>query len=300
MRISVPQAVALVAVTLAGASVIDPSPRIPGAGSATAPGDLVLSAFPQEVPQERPVDARTLLRTAGMEMPGENDYREFYFTRGVYSEYSGGWGWRRERWATDYPKADIQFLAVLRRLIDIDAYPAENAVRLDDPGLRRFPLLYILEISNMDLSDEEVRALRSYLEAGGFLVVDDFWGNRAMQNLYFQLQRVLPGREMRPVPQDHPIFNAVYDIERIQQVPNVGQGRSGGPTTECWGCEAQVWGVYEDFANEGEHGRLMAVIHWNTDLGDAWEWAEDPYYPLLYSTFAYEMGVNMVVYAMSH
>jgi hypothetical protein len=121
-----------------------------------------------------------------------------------------------------------------------------------------------------------------------------------MRNLIYQLQRVLPGREIRPIPQDHPVFNNVYDIEEVRQVPNVGAGRSGGPTAECWGCEAQVWGIYEDFQGQGEDGRLMVVINWNTDLGDAWEWAEDPYYPLQYSTFAYEMGVNMVVYAMSH
>lgn len=93
---------------------------------------------------------------------------------------------------------------------------------------------------------------------------------------------------------DHPLFNAVYDIEQIRQVPNVGVGRRGGPTAECFGCDPRVFGIFDD------HERLMVVINWNTDLGDAWEWAEDPWYPLQYSTHAYEMGVNMVVYGMSH
>jgi hypothetical protein len=238
------------------------------------------------------VDARSLLNEAEATRPG-GGYREYYFTRAIYTDYRGGWG-RRPRWATDYPKADYQFLVVLNRLIGIDAYEGENAVQLDDPQIRRFPFLYALEVARMDLTDDEVRGLRDYLEAGGFLVIDDFWGTDAIQNLAYQLNRVLPGRPIREVPLDHPLFNAVYDIEEIRQVPNVRQGRSGGPTMECWGCEPRVFGIFDD------QDRLMVVINWNTDLGDAWEWAEDPWYPLQYSTHAYEMGVNMVVYGMSH
>lgn len=248
----------------------------------------------QERPQE--MDPRSLLREAEGEVGAEGSYWEFYFTRAIYTDYQGGWGWgrRRQSWATDYPKADYQFLVVLKRLIDIDAYGGENAVRLDDPRIRRFPFLYALEIARMDLTDAEVQGLRGYLEAGGFLVVDDFWGDRAMQNLLYQLNRVLPGRMVRQIPLDHPLFNTVYDIEELRQVPNVGNGRRGGPTAECWGCDPRVYGIFDD------RDRLMVVINWNTDLGDAWEWAEDPWYPLQYSTFAYEMGVNMVAYAMSH
>ncbi len=103
---------------------------------------------------------------------------EFYLTRAVYTN-SGGWGRRRrgKGWYTDYPKADRPFLIVLPQLIDIDSGSHENAVRLDDPELRRFPFLYALEVGYMAMTEPEVEGLRNYLLAGGFLMVDDFWGS---------------------------------------------------------------------------------------------------------------------------
>ncbi|UCC26159.1 MAG: DUF4159 domain-containing protein [Gemmatimonadales bacterium] len=313
MRILVSTALMLAAVSLAGMSVVGPTTHSlewwsevregdPSTGTGGALYRLAALVLPlavplggQELPPSPDLDPRALLLESRGEGGGPGSHWEFYFTRAIYSEYQGGWGWgRRARWATDYPKADHQFLVVLKRLIAIDAYGGENAVRLDDPEIRRFPFLYALEVSRMNLTDAEVQGLRDYLEAGGFLVIDDFWGERALQNLAYQLNRVLPGRLIRPVAMDHPIFSTVYALEEIQQVPNVGNGRRGGPTTECWGCEPMVFGISDD------RDRLMVVINWNTDLGDAWEWAEDPWYPLQYSTFAYKMGVNMVAYAMSH
>ena len=95
------------------------------------------------------------------------------------------------------------------------------------------------------------------------------------------------------IPLDHPIFNMVYDIEEILQVPYVGNAYRG-VTSECLGCFPEVRGIFDD------EGRLMVVVNWNTDLGDAWEWAEDPYYPLEYSRYASEVAINTIVYAMSH
>lgn len=225
----------------------------------------------------------------------------FYWTRGVYSSYGGGggfgygYGWgRRNSWATDYPKSDLQFVTVLQRLVRLNVAQHENAIRLDDPILRRFPLLYMVEVGHMDMTDEEVEGLRGYLDAGGFLIVDDFWGMREWQIWEENFRRVYPDKAIVDLPLDHPLFSAYYNIDEVKQVPARGRGIMGRPTAECGGCEATVRGVFDD------DGRLMVVINWNTDLGDAWEWAEDPYYPLEYSTYAYEMGANMIVYAMSH
>ncbi|MBW3534904.1 MAG: DUF4159 domain-containing protein [Gemmatimonadetes bacterium] len=233
--------------------------------------------------------------------PGGDAHHEFYFTRAVYSDgrgMRGGWG-RRGSWATDYPKADRQFLVVLKRLVGIDAYERENAVSLADPELRRFPYLYALEVGGMRMSEEEVLGLRSYLEAGGFLVIDDFWGTYEWDNFEREMARVFPGRQIEDLPLDHPIFNAYYDITEVRQVPQVGLAERialgwDDRTWECAGCTPRVRGIFDD------ERRLMVVINFNTDLGDAWEWAEDPYYPLEYSTYAFEVGVNMIVYAMSH
>ena len=229
------------------------------------------------------------------------EYHEFYFTRGKYSE--GGRGFRRGfgggSWATDWPKADQQFMVVLKRLVGIDNSPLDNAVDLADPELRRFPFLYILEVGEMYMTDAELLGLRSYLAAGGFLVVDDFWGPYELANLERELGRLLPGKPLRELPLDHPLFNNVYDVSNVIQVPNVRTGQSHGmygtPTHEGRGSEVpHVFGIDDD------RGELMVVANWNTDIGDAWEWAENPYDPLKFSTYAFEIGVNMIVYAMSH
>jgi len=223
----------------------------------------------------------------------------FYWTRAVYSGYGrGGWygGGRGGggSWRTDYPKGDRQFLIVLKRLVRLNAYDWENAVSLADPDLRRFPVVYAVEVGRMDMTEEEVEGLRSYLDAGGFLIVDDFWGTREWAQFEYNMRRVFPDRPIVDLPPDHPLFSAYYDIEEVLQVPNIGNARRGYQTHERDGYVPFVRGIHDD------NGRLMVVVNFNTDLGDAWEWAEDPSYPLRFSTFAYEMGANMIVYAMSH
>ncbi len=220
--------------------------------------------------------------------------REFYFARVAYTGYGRGY-WRRGSWATDYPKADQIFLSFIDRLLpNLDAYEREHPVRLDNLNVRRFPYLYALEVGRMALTEPEIEGLRNYLMAGGFLVIDDFWGTREWANFEYQMQLVLPGYQIVDLPLEHPIFTTFYEIEEIMQVPNLNNGVRGWQTHERDGYVPMVRGIHD------ESGRLMVVINFNTDLGDAWEWADHPYYPLKYSTYAYEMGVNMIVYAMSH
>ncbi|HEX9886808.1 MAG TPA: DUF4159 domain-containing protein [Longimicrobiales bacterium] len=260
------------------------APRAGDGPSVFAPTDRFMSlaasgALAQEIRSQRP------------------EPHEYYFTRGIYSDRRGGglasWG-RRGSWAVDYPKADYQFMVVIKRLVGLDAFDGPNAVELADPALRRYPFLYMLEVGGMALNQAEIHGLRSYLDAGGFLVIDDFWGSWEWENFEYNIRRVLPGRQIVRLDLDHDLFKTFYDITEIKQVPGVRRGRSGGPTWENDGYTPYVLGIHDD------QGRLMVVINWNTDLGDAWEWAEDPYYPLEYSTFAYEMGANMIVYGMSH
>ena len=224
--------------------------------------------------------------------PNPQEWHEFYFTRAAYSSFGRGRG-RRGAWATDYPKADRQFLTVLRRLTNLDAFAYENAVLLTDERLRRFPFLYALEVGYMNLSPEEVTGLRDYLKAGGFLVIDDFWGTQEWLWFEHQMQQVFPNRSIVDLDMAHPVFSTFYDIEEILQVPAYRRYYYGG-YSERDGYVPYVKGILDD------DGRLMVMINWNTDLGDAWEWAEQPDYPLDRSTFAYQMGVNMIVYAMSH
>ena len=231
----------------------------------------------------------------GATQQAEGVPREFYFSRVRYSGYGRGYGRGWGRWATDFPKADQIFLSFIDRLLpNLDAYEREHVVHLDDLSVRRFPFLYALEVGSMALTEPEIEGLRDYLLAGGFLVIDDFWGSRQWANWEYEIRAVLPGYEIVDLSLDHPIFTTFYEIDEILQVPNIGNGVRGGPTHQSDGFVPMVKGIHD------ENGRLMVVINWNTDLGDAWEWADNPYYPLKYSTYAYEMGVNMIVYAMSH
>lgn len=244
----------------------------------------------QEPVPRRPWPQRPNAELDGLR-PGNGRRREFYFTRAAYT----GGGWRGRSWTVDYPKADRQFMMGVDRILQhLDASPDEHPMRLDDSELGRFPFLYAVEVGYMSLSEPEVKGLRRYLLAGGFLVVDDFWGTAEWANFESEIKRVLPEFEVVEMPLEHPLFHAFYDVRKILQVPNVGQGIRGGPTWERDGYEPHCRGIFD------EKGRLMVVINWNTDLGDAWEWAEQPLYPLQYSTFAYEMGINFIVYAMNH
>lgn len=238
------------------------------------------------------VAAAQEVRRTGVERPAVERRHSFHFTRAIYSS---GWGsrGRRAAWATDYPKADEQFMVVVRRVTNLDAHPGANPVALDDPGLRRYPFLYAVEVGYMNLTEQEVEGLRGYLLAGGFLMVDDFWGTREWDAFEANIRRVFPDRPIEEIPLDHEIFRSYYRIEALKQVPAVNNIR-WGRTWERDGYVPHVRGIYAD------DGRLMVVINWNTDLGDAWEWADIPEYPLEYSTFAYQMGVNTIVYAMSH
>ena len=223
------------------------------------------------------------------------DGREFYFTRAFYRDSS--WGRFRgfPSWSVDFPKADLQFMMGLKRLVNhLDAYDYENPIALTDPRLAEFPFLYAVEVGHMELSELEVKRLRRYLLAGGFFLVDDFWGTHEWNVFERQMRRVLPEFPIVDIPPDHAIFHSFYDVEEIVQVPNVMNGRMGGPTWEKDGYDPMVKGIFDD------QDRLLVAINFNCDLGDAWEWAEDPYYPLRFSTYAYQMGVNVILYSMSH
>ncbi len=218
----------------------------------------------------------------------------FYWTRAIYS--GGGFGRRGfggGSWAVDFPKSDQQFLVVVKRLMHLNAYDWENPVYLGDPILRRFPLIYMLEVGGMLLSDEEVEGLRGYMDAGGFVIVDDFWGADEWDVFEYNMRRVFPEpeRQFVDIALDHPLYSAYYMIDHVEMTPAINNTQQ---RTECYGCFTQVKGMYDD------EGRLMMVVNFNTDLGDAWEWAEDPSYPLETSTYAFEIGTNLIVYSMSH
>lgn len=227
-------------------------------------------------------------------MPEQNPNRSFYFTRGAYSE---GMRFRGGSWSIDFPKADRQFLYVMERTLGWDIFPCENPISLADPHLRSFPFLYMLEVGRMQLSEAEIENFRSYLLAGGFAYIDDFWDTNEWSNWAREISKVLPEYEIVEIPADHMIFRIVYPIDEVLQVPSVGNGRGSNPAFygECrYGnaCTPTVRGIFDN------DGRLMVLMTHNSDLGDAWEHAENPYYPFDRSNYAFSMAFNIIAYSM--
>ena len=151
----------------------------------------------------------------------------------------------------------------------------------------------MVEVGAMDLNKDERTTVREYLLSGGFLVTDDFWGTWAWDGLMSEMALIFPDLPVVEISLTHPVFHTVHDIGALLQVPNVALAGTDR-THEYDGYTPHVRGIFD------RDGRLMVLINWNTDLGDAWEWADQADYPLRYSNYAYKLGVNIVMYAMMH
>jgi len=228
----------------------------------------------------------------------------FTFCRIQFDSYSGRrGGWRK--WRTDYPESDYNFTLRLSQLTSIavnkhpDGTLRHDIVRLDQPELRNYPFIYMIEVGNITLAEPEREGLRNYLLRGGFLMVDDFWGEEEWQNWVYEFDQVLPPDEYPrfEIPLDHPIYHTVFDIKEAPQVPSINNWYSTGLTFEQYDAQTpHYWGVND------KEGRLMAIICHNTDLGDGWEreGENQEYFKEFSVKRAYPMGINIVVYAMTH
>ena len=154
----------------------------------------------------------------------------------------------------------------------------------------------------MSLTEEEVEGLRKYLLNGGFLMVDDLWGESEWLNFYHEIKRVFPDREPVELPMEHPIFHSVFPLNLTKQelqIPNVRTGTDSEYTGVTWerdGREVHIRGIFDDA------GRMMAIICHNTDNGDGWEQegANEYYFREFSEKKAYPLGINIVFYAMTH
>lgn len=223
----------------------------------------------------------------------------FTFARVKYDSY--GRGWRGEQWRTDFPDSDLNFSFRLQQLTSMKVNPQPVIVELDDPELIDYPFLYMIEPGNMAaLREEEITNLRRYCLNGGFLMVDDFWGEDEWFGFYRQIKRVFPDREPIELPLEHEIFHCVYELEEKPQIPSINmamRGRESGITWERWDAqEPHYRAIFDD------QGKIIVLICHNTDLGDGWEREGlDPWYFREFSEKkAYPLGINIVTYAMTH
>jgi hypothetical protein len=224
----------------------------------------------------------------------------FTFVRLQYDSGAGRWG---PGWSTDWPDSDLNFSFRLQQLTSLKVNPEPIWMRATDERLPDYPFLYMIEPGSLVFSEEEVVALRHYLLNGGFLMVDDFWGDAEWENFHREIKRVFPDREPEELPLDHEIFKIVYRLNEKPQIPSIGAawgGRDQGITWE-WNHQGNTRDVHYRGITD-DKGRLMVIICHNTDLGDGWEReGEDPWYFHEFSEKkAYPMGINIVTYAMTH
>ena len=228
----------------------------------------------------------------------------------VTVQYSGN-GWDEPLgfgWPTDYPDSGYNFMIRLAELTTIEinreenGEPRQEVIKLTDPAVFNYPLLFMSDVGTVGFSQEEITNLRKYLLRGGFLHADDFWGDRAWDNWSYEIGQVLPPEEypIRDIPLSHDIFHIVFEVKEVPQVPSIQywNGTRDGTTSErgAESQEAHLRGIWD------KKGRLMVVMSHNTDIADGWEQEreDEEYFREFSVKKSYPIGINIVVYAMTH
>jgi len=197
----------------------------------------------------------------------------------------GFWGGEDLQWDHDYPRAERHLVKILSEITSIAPYmQGSNILAADDPELFRYPVAYLAEPGFWTLTEDERASLREYLLKGGFLIVDDFV-DRQWYNFEERLRDLLP--EARPLRLDasHPIFHSFFDIDTLDH------------RHPYWGQRAEFYGVFEE--NDPEK-RMMVIVNFNNDIGESWEWSDTGFIPIELSNEAYKLGVNYIIWAMTH
>jgi Domain of unknown function (DUF4159) len=209
--------------------------------------------------------------------------------------------WRySDTWLTDYPDSDLNFSFRLQQLTSLKVEPKPKILSLTDDELFDYPFIYMLEVGSLSFTEEEVAALRRYLLNGGFLMVDDFWGEQAWENFYQEIKRVFPEREPIELDLTHKIFHCVYDLKELPQIPGIDTFLMYRDPKHTWerndAKEVHYRGIFDD------KGRMMVIICQNTDLGDGWEreGEDETYFREFSEKKAYPLGINIIFWAMTH
>ena len=215
---------------------------------------------------------------------------EFAFARLRFRSRRSGWG--GSRWGIDANKSERQFIQGVRRLTRIHARSIEHIVDIDSDEVFDWPWLYAVATGDWVISDSQAARLRQYFERGGFLMVDDFHAEREWRDFMAGIRRIFPDASVIELEDDHPIFHVVYDLHERVQIPGLnvvhGPGYERGGVVPHWRAVVDA------------KGRVQVAICFNMDVGDAWEWADLPEYPERFASLAYRLGINYVLYAMTH
>jgi hypothetical protein len=233
--------------------------------------------------------------------PDANVPHEWTRARLMYRDYSGfGRGFRRGggggSWTIDYPRSDRHLLFGVKRLTRIDSRSVEQPVALDNSDdVYNWPTMYAVEVGHWELNEEEAAQLRDFLNRGGFLMVDDFHANAEWAVFLEGIKKVFPDREIVDLPKAEPIFHTLYDLDDKYQIPGAQYLRTGRTYEKDESGRPEHWrGIYDD------KGRIVVAICHNMDLGDAWEWSDEPEYPAELANMAYRIAMNYFVYDLTH
>jgi hypothetical protein len=228
----------------------------------------------------------------------------FTFVRLKYTvDGRHGFGHTKDRWLIDSPDSDLDFSFRLQQMTSMKVNPDGLYLDITDKELFNYPFTYIVEPGRLTFTDEEVTILRKYLSNGGFLMFDDFWGEREYAAFYEEIKKVFPNREPVELPFEHPIFHCVFDLDKKPQIPGIEHALKNQGTDITWEprrgedtSEVHYKGIFDD------KNRLMVLICHNTDLGDSWEReGENEYYFKRFSEkYGYPLGINIVFYVMTH
>lgn len=199
----------------------------------------------------------------------------------------GNYAWGLDlKWNHDYPRAETHFMKILKETTTLDPNMAGgNILALDDPELFKYPVAYLCEPGFWTLDDAESASLRTYLLKGGFLIVDDFAGQQ-WDNFEAQMRKVLPASRMVELEATHPVFDSFFRVDP-----------RGFHHPYFRGFPSRFLGVFED-NDPGK--RLMVVVNYNQDLSEYWEWSDTGFVPIELSNEAYKLGVDYVIYGMTH
>ena len=206
------------------------------------------------------------------------------------------WGPGRPWWAIDWPDAEQHFTDGVRRYTNINIAPDSRHIRLTDNALYDFPWLLVQQPGRWNLNVQEQEHLREYLLRGGFMMVDDFHGPQQWNVFNRIMEQVLPEYNVVDIPDSDELLHVLYELGQRTQIPGRRHLFSNGSDilVQMPHSPPRWRGIYD------EHDRLMVAINFNMDIGDAWEHADDPVYPLPMTSLAYRFGINYLIYAMTH
>jgi len=225
-------------------------------------------------------------------------YPQHPYARFGRYRYGSTFNWKQggTSWTQDYPRADRHFATALRRLSRVHARSVEQPVDPDDEDdIFNWPWMVVGEMGDWSLTDTQAKKVRDYLLRGGFLMADDFWGPDEYARFQETMNRIFPDRQIVEIDDKDAIFHTVYDLDdRYQILGEWALGRRGGFRERAANTVAHWQGIYDD------HNRVMVAISFNSDIGDSWEWADDPSYPEKFSALGIRIGVNYVLYDMTH